>query len=64
MQTQTTTSTVITLTLSPEEAKWLHAVMQNPMHGLDPHNEGREDAEMRQKFFLATHRLNLPTQTA
>ena len=54
MKTNITTSIVITLVLSKEEAAWLHLVMQNPLHGQQPTEESKEDAVMRYKFFDAT----------
>lgn len=54
MRTNITTSIVVTLVLSQEEAAWLHLLMQNPLHGQQPAEESPEDAEMRQKFWDAT----------
>jgi hypothetical protein len=54
MRTNITTSVVVTLVLSKEEAVWLHNVMQNPLHGQDHYEESVEDSEMRKKFFDAT----------
>ena len=44
----------ITLTLTTEEADWLHKVMQNPLHGQNPVDELPTDSDMRRKFFDAT----------
>lgn len=45
----------ITLTLNEREAAWLHAVMQNPLHGESPARESEENKVMRQMFFTATY---------
>ena len=55
MKSSTTTNTVITLVLSHEEAKWLNALMQNPLDPrIYPDDEPSADREMRIKFFEAT----------
>ena len=41
--------------LTEEESTWLHSVMQNPLHGLLPTEEGEQDARMRRIFFENTH---------
>lgn len=56
MKSNITTSIVVTLVLSHEEAEWLNAVMQNPLHGTDPSKEPFTEKEMRHKFFEATIR--------
>ena len=43
------------LRLTEEEAEWLHAQMQNPLHGQHLALETAEDAAMRYKFFNATN---------
>lgn len=46
----------VILTLTAEEAQWLHYVMQNPIahvHG-DPSDEDERNREIRTKFFHAT----------
>ena len=47
-------TTTLVLHLTPEEAVWLHGVMQNPLHTQDPHDEDQYDAQMRRRFFDAT----------
>ena len=58
----------ITLTLTAEEAQWLHGVMQNPLWGQSPEIEDRFNAEMRKKFFEATDlrgfRHEIPKETS
>ena len=54
MKASITTNIVVTLVLSPEEAAWLHIVMQNPLHGQRYAEETNEDSDMRKKFFDAT----------
>ncbi len=57
MRSNITTSIVVNLVLSQEEAAWLHAVMQNPIQPADPHladSEPPHDADMRRKFWEAT----------
>lgn len=54
MRSNLTTNIVVTLVLSHDEAKWLNAQMQNPLHDIHPNEENSEDAEMRKKFFEAT----------
>lgn len=51
---ETKTVTGIVLTLTAEEAKWLHDNMQNPLHTQTPFDESAEDEEMRHMFFEAT----------
>jgi hypothetical protein len=46
----TTATSNTTLVLSPEQAAWLHEVMQNPMHDA----ENAKDYEMRRLFWEAT----------
>ncbi|MCF8299085.1 MAG: hypothetical protein K9J13_16170 [Saprospiraceae bacterium] len=43
----------IILTLTPQEAKWLKAYVQNPM--CPPEEENKEDSKMREKIFDALH---------
>lgn len=55
MRSNLTTTIVVTLVLSLEEAEWLHNVMQNPLMPAEDHgHEPVIDAEMRHKFFEAT----------
>jgi len=44
----------VVMTLTVEEALWLHAVMQNPLHGQTPQDELTADRDMRRKFYNAT----------
>ena len=46
---------LVVLTLTKEEADWLHNVMQNPLWNQNPDEESPEDAEMRRNFFEATY---------
>jgi hypothetical protein len=57
MRSNITTSIVVTLVLTPEEAAWLAGNMQNPLHGQTPSEESPEDAAMRRKFWEATKDL-------
>lgn len=54
MAPEVTTSTNV---LSDEQLRWLHGVMQNPLHGQDPFEEDNHDSEMRIKIFEATKSL-------
>ena len=54
MKSQSSITHTTTLVLDEEETAWLHAVMQNPLHGQEPGQESREDEVMRSKFFNAT----------
>ena len=45
--------TNINLELTEEEAKWLKAVVQNPLHGQQAGEEISEDTDMRARFFNA-----------
>lgn len=54
MKSQSSITRVLKLELTEEETAWLHAVMQNPLHGQEPGQESREDEVMRSKFFNAT----------
>lgn len=54
MKSTITTTIVVTLVLSKDEAGWLHTVMQNPLHDQNPHRESDVDRGMRQKFWEAT----------
>lgn len=55
MRSAITTSIVVTLVLSNEEAEWLNKVMQNPLHpDTHPDDENALDKEMRRKFWEAT----------
>lgn len=48
-------TTTVTLVLDEDERQWLHATMQNPLHGeVNPEAELISDYEMRKKFFDAT----------
>lgn len=59
MRSNITTNIVVTLVLSPEEAAWLHAVVQNPLHpDTHPDDENVLDKEMRRKFWEATKPTN------
>ena len=44
----------ITITLTEDEANWLHEVTQNPINYDNPERESTRDAEMRAKFWNAT----------
>jgi hypothetical protein len=47
-------NTKITLTLTESEAKWLKAVMQNPIeHAQDPSHEDDHNRNMRNRFWDA-----------
>ena len=48
------TQTFKTLHLTETEVAWLHAVMQNPLQGEDPHDEDPETRKMREFFFYIT----------
>lgn len=54
MQTVVENKVTITLVLNTAEARWLNAVMQNPLHDVHPSEENPEDAKMRASFFEAT----------
>ena len=54
MEVKTKTVKTITLELTEEERDWIHGVMQNPLHGLLPTEEGEQDAKMRRLFFENT----------
>ncbi|MDD5220628.1 MAG: hypothetical protein PHV11_08685 [Candidatus Bipolaricaulis sp.] len=43
----------IHLILTQEEALWLKAQLQNPLHNQSPSEETPQDAEMRGRFFEA-----------
>lgn len=43
----------IKLTLNREEALWLKAQVQNPLHGQHPSDEDRADSVMRRKLWDA-----------
>lgn len=58
MRVNITTNIVVTLVLSPEEAQWLHDVMQNPINCDIYEMESPQDAEMRKKFWEATQPAN------
>lgn len=49
---QVTTSTV-KLEMTGEEALWLKAVMQNPLHGNTPQDEPRHDHDNRHALWQA-----------
>lgn len=55
MLVKSETVTHFTLTLTEEEAQWLKAVVQNPLHGQSPESEASWDREMRLKFWQAMH---------
>jgi hypothetical protein len=50
MKSTITTTVVVSLELTQDEAEWLHGVMQNPFY----EHETKEDAEMREQFWKAT----------
>lgn len=41
----------INLELTEEEARWLLNAIQNPIGGLEPHLEPKEEKEMRASFW-------------
>ena len=45
----------VTIIMTGDEARWLKKVFQKPIHGQDPRNENKLDAEMRRMFW---HILN------
>lgn len=61
MQSNTSNVITVTLVLNEEEAKWLSAQMQNPLHGQAPTEESAAaDARMRKAFFDATTLVKIP----
>jgi hypothetical protein len=54
MKVEISTEVKVTLTLDQQEAKWLHSVMQNPLHGEYLSSETDYDKAMRHAFFEAT----------
>lgn len=54
MQVDNVTVKKTILQLDEDEAQWLNAQMQNPLHGQTPEQETKEDKDMREKFFKAT----------
>jgi len=56
-------SVVTVLELTPDEAAWLRAVMQNPItcHGVGA-TESSYDKEMRRRFFDAITVPTMPSQ--
>ncbi len=54
MKVESTTEVKVTLTMNQQESEWLHAVMQNPLHGEHPNSEQDYDKNMRHAFFSAT----------
>ena len=57
MKASTFTNTVVTLEMSVDEARWLKAVVQNPV--VDPLDETTEDREIRNAFWDALEDINL-----
>jgi len=43
--------TKVTLDLDLDEAMWLKATLQNPLHDMHPDDESEEERYMREKFF-------------
>lgn len=43
----------IVITLTEKEASWLKAVMQNPLHGESPEEEGINQSVMRRCLFTS-----------
>ena len=56
MRSNVTTSIVLTLVLSQEEAAWLHRYM----HNAATYGDTAEDTAMRLKFFEATNHTPTP----
>lgn len=54
MQVRTQLQRTIIMTLTDEEATWLHSLMQNPIHTYQDQTEDPQDARMRELFFKAT----------
>ena len=53
MQTRTEKQIKVVLELDEEEALWLKAIVQNPVHGERPEREPVENSTMRKRFWDA-----------
>ena len=53
MKVNTTVITEVTLAMNEEEIEWLRGLMQNPLHGLTPDEENKDDKRMRKLFWDA-----------
>lgn len=53
IKVETKKEIVVALTLSEENARWLMATMQNPLHGKDLDEESAQDSQKRHGLFMA-----------
>lgn len=60
MKSNVNAAITVSLTLSEEEANWLHQAMQNPLWEHDPSKEDPKDKQMRESFFHATKTTRPP----
>jgi len=52
------TERTIDITLDEREARWLKAIIQNPI-GCTLDEENETDREMRERFWIALHEISL-----
>jgi hypothetical protein len=53
MESELYQTTHFKLILNEDEARWLKAMVQNPVYGVTPSEEPKEEKEMRSKFWSA-----------
>ena len=65
METKKHTMKTYVIEMTEEEAIYLRGVMQNPMYGMDPHEEAESHRIIRRAFFDAVEdagRIKLPLE--